>query len=50
MARNVLNFKLKFSEKEKITPFAGLALYGEIYRAIGLDKDVISLLLLLCSL
>lgn len=40
MAKNVLNFKLKFNEKEEITPYAGLALYGEMYRAIGLDKEV----------
>lgn len=40
MTKNVLNFKLKFSEKEEITPYAGLALYGEMYRAIGLDKEI----------
>lgn len=40
MAKNVLSFKLKFSEKEEITPYAGLALYGEMYRAIGLDKEI----------
>lgn len=38
MQQSVLNFKLEFSEKEKITPYAGLAIYGELYKGIGLDK------------
>ncbi|MFH1260140.1 MAG: hypothetical protein ABII74_10110 [Elusimicrobiota bacterium] len=40
MAKNVLEFKLKFSEKETITPYAGLALYGEMYKSLGMDKGV----------
>ncbi len=40
MTKNVLNFKLEFSETEEITPYAGLGLYGEMYRAIGLDKEI----------
>lgn len=47
MTKNVLEFKLefseKFSEKEEITPYAGLGLYGEMYRAIGLDKEINSI-------
>ena len=39
MTKNVLNFKLEFSEEE-ITPYAGLALYAEMYKAIGLDKEI----------
>jgi len=40
MAKNVLNFKLEFSEKEDITPYAGLGIYGELYRALGIDKEI----------
>ena len=39
MTKNVLNFKLEFSEEE-ITPYAGLGIYGEMYKGIGLDKEV----------
>ena len=39
MRKKVLNFKLEFSDEE-ITPYAGLCIYGEMYRAIGLDKEV----------
>lgn len=39
MTKKVLNFKLEFGEEE-ITPYAGLALYGEMYKAIGLDKEI----------
>lgn len=40
MQQTVLNFKLKYSEKEKITPYAGLVIYGELYKGVGLDKIV----------
>ena len=39
MRKKVLNFKLEFSDEE-ITPYAGLCVYGEMYKAIGLDKEV----------
>jgi len=38
MKQTVLNFKLEYSEKEKITPYAGLGIYGELYKGVGLDK------------
>ena len=40
MAKKVLKFKLEFSEKEEITPYAGLGIYGEMYKAIGIDREV----------
>lgn len=40
MTKNVLNFKLEYDEKEKVTPRAGLGIYGEMYKALGVDKDV----------
>ncbi|MFH1258837.1 MAG: IS1380 family transposase, partial [Elusimicrobiota bacterium] len=40
MAKNVLEFKLKFSEKETITPYAGLALYEEMYKSLRMDQEV----------
>lgn len=40
MQQKTLPFKLEFSETEKITPYAGLCLYGEMYRALGIDKEV----------
>jgi len=40
MTKKVLKFKLEFSEKEEITPYAGLGIYGEMYKAIGMDKEV----------
>lgn len=38
MQQTVLNFKLEYSEKEKITPYAGLGVYAELYKGIGIDK------------
>ena len=35
-----LKFKLEFNEEEKITPYAGLSIYGEMYKSLGLDKEV----------
>lgn len=40
MRQAVLNFKLEYSEKEKITPYAGLAIYAELYKGVGVDKIV----------
>ena len=40
MTKKVLKFKLEFSEKEEITPYAGLGIYGEMYKAIGIDREV----------
>jgi len=40
MQQKELSFKLEFSETERITPYAGLCLYGEMYRALGIDKEV----------
>jgi len=40
MPKKVLNFKLEFSETEEITPYAGLGIYGEMYKAIGIDRGV----------
>lgn len=40
MTQTVLNFKLEFNEKEEITPYGGLGLFGEMYRALGIDKEV----------
>ena len=39
MTKSALNFKLEYG-KEEITPYAGLGLYGEMYRALGLDKEI----------
>lgn len=39
MTKKVLNFKLEFSDEE-VTPYAGLTLYGEMYKAIGLDREI----------
>ena len=44
MQQKTLPFKLEFSETEKITPYAGLGLYGEMCRALGIDKEVECLL------
>jgi hypothetical protein len=38
MAQKALPFKLEFSSKETITPYAGLGLYAEMYKALGIDK------------
>ena len=40
MKQSVLNFKLEYSEKEKITPYAGLGIYAELYKAGGIDNLV----------
>ncbi|MBD3272028.1 MAG: IS1380 family transposase [Elusimicrobia bacterium] len=40
MQQKELSFKLEFSELEKITPYAGLGLYGELYRSMGLHREV----------
>jgi hypothetical protein len=40
MQQKELPFKLEFSEAEKITPYAGLGLYGELYRSMGLHRAV----------
>lgn len=39
MAKKVLEFKLEYG-KEEITPYAGLGLYGEMFRALGVDKEI----------
>lgn len=44
MAKKVLNYKLEYDEKSKITPRAGLGIYGEMYKGLGIDKDVKRLL------
>jgi len=40
MTKKVLKFKLEFSEKEEITPYAGLGIYGEMYKSLGIDKEI----------
>jgi len=40
MTKNVLEFKLEFGKKEEITPYAGLCIYGEMYKSLGIDKEV----------
>ena len=40
MTKKVLKFKLEFSEKEEITPYAGLGIYGEMYKSLGIDREV----------
>lgn len=39
MTKKVLKFKLEFSEEE-VTPYTGLGMYGEMYKAVGLDKEI----------
>ena len=39
MAKKVLEFKLEYGEEE-ITPYGGLGLYGEMFKAIGVDKEI----------
>jgi len=39
MTKKVLEFKLEYG-KEEITPYAGLGLYGELYKSIGIKKAV----------
>jgi len=40
MQQTVLNFKMEYSEKEQITPYSGLGIYGELYKGVGLDKII----------
>jgi hypothetical protein len=39
MTKKVLEFKLEYG-KEEITPYAGLGLYVELYKGIGIDKEI----------
>jgi hypothetical protein len=39
MAKKGLEFKLEYGEDE-ITPYAGLGLYGEMLKSLGLDKEI----------
>ena len=39
MTQTVMGFKLERSEEE-ITPYGGLGLYGELYKAVGVEKGV----------
>ncbi|MEW6042188.1 MAG: hypothetical protein AB1633_11775 [Elusimicrobiota bacterium] len=39
MTKKVLEFKLEYGEEE-ITPYAGLVMYDEMYKALGLDKEI----------
>ena len=32
--------QLEFSDEERVTPYVGLGLYGELYKSIGIDKAV----------
>lgn len=40
MIQKVLKFKLEFDEKEEVTPYGGLGIYGEMYKSLGIDKEV----------
>ncbi len=40
MPQTVLKFKLGYAEEEPITPNAGLGLYAELYKGVGLDREV----------
>ncbi len=40
MAKKVFEFKLKMEENEMITPYAGLGVFGGMWRSLGLDKEV----------
>ena len=40
MANQILNFKLEYSGKDEVTPYSGLAIYGEMYKGIGLDRVI----------
>lgn len=44
MQQKALPFKLEFSSEENITPYAGLCLFGELYRALGMHHEVEQLL------
>jgi hypothetical protein len=44
MPQKELSFKLEFSGAEKITPYAGLGLYGELYRSLGLHREITGVL------
>lgn len=39
MTKRALNFKLEYG-KEEVTPYAGLGLYGEMFKALGLAKEI----------
>lgn len=40
MTQTVLNFKLKYGDRVEITPYAGLELYAEMYKTMGLNRLV----------
>ena len=40
MTKKDLDFKLEYSEKEEITPYAGLGIYGELYNKAGISDDI----------
>lgn len=40
MTKKVINFKLEYDEKEEVTPYAGLGIYGEMYKATGINREV----------
>jgi len=40
MAKKEAEFKLEYEGKEEVTCQAGLGLYGEMNRSVGIDKDV----------
>ncbi len=40
MAKRAQEFKLEFSESETVTAKAGLGLYGELYKSIGVQGDI----------
>ena len=40
MTKRVFEFKLKMEKNEMITPYAGLGVFGGMWRSLGLDKEV----------
>ena len=40
MTKKVFEFKLKMDENEMVTPYAGLGVFGGMWRSLGLDKEV----------
>ena len=40
MTKKVFEFKLKMEKNEMITPYAGLGVFGGMWRSLGLDKEV----------
>jgi len=40
MTNKVFEFKLKMEKNEMITPYAGLGVFGGMWRSLGLDKEV----------